>query len=367
MASKSNCKICPWYKRPGDRANLRSRAASTSSFQKTAIDKLKKHPSFQNYGDNQLAIEARDLTDPESIMNMYFSNIIYHPVDVRVDEKMEEEDTQMLTSLESAASKDRSLWRVEDTARFEVKLLLRRIDTSMPRFTNRAASLLQMQYGPLHTSLLINDELLLEWNSSSLVVPERYDGTNPRYPIVTSAVRRQSTVTLETYNPNDEVDLLFKATASKIDLANALIRVISRYNGRLYYDAIRRNCQTFVNDALRELGCENPPSFTGSLGEYYQRLKEGITQQPDFRTHSELDRHVSQYVTERNGEDTAELSSQDKEYLLGQYFEFHIREMTDHEDPDRWTCSEQKCQMGNLERHIDEKTMLLNRFIRTEN
>lgn len=293
-------------------------------------------------------------------MNKYFSEIAYELAAQRVDEKMQERDSEFVTSNEVDASRERSIWRVEDTAKLEVKLLLRRIDTQMTGFARTAASILRMEYGPLHTSLLINNEVLLEWNTSSLVEPERYDGVNQHYPIMTSALHRVSTVSLIKYDPKDEMDLIFKATSSKLEMLKALVKVIARYNGQYLYHAISRNCQTFVIDALKAMGCENPPQFQGNLKDYFENLKAGNCQ-PQFDDHHALDLYVRENVT--NPQVPGQLSSQEKEYLLGQYFLYHIPGMTESENPEEWQCPVHNCEMENLERNIDEQSMIMHQFL----
>lgn len=360
MASKSKA-ISPWNK--GKRyVNNRAkpRSVANRSFQRTALEKLRRNRVYADRGANELATLAKELTDQESIMNIYFSEVAYQPVAERVDEKIQEQEAEFVTSSEEDASRERSIWRVEDTAKLEVKLLLRQIDTQMTGFARRAATLLRMEYGPLHTSLLINDAVLLEWNTGGLVEPERYDGINQHYPIMTSALHRVSTVSLIKYDPKDEIDLIFEATKSKLEMLNALIKVISRYNGQYIYHAISRNCQTFVIDALKAMGCENPPTFQGNLHEYYENLKAGDCQ-PQFDNHQALDHYVREQVTNPQARG---LSSQEKEYLLGQYFLYHIPGMTESENPEEWQCPVENCQLENLEMNIDEQSMIMHRFLR---
>ena len=356
------------------KSNTRATSVPNRSFQRTAKEKLRQNRAYADldYGENELAILATELTDQESIMNKYFSEIAYKEAAERVSEHVQEQEAVFVTSQEVGASRKRSIQRVEDTAKLEVKLLLRTIDSQMTGLARTAASILRMEYGPLHTSLLINDEVLLEWNTGSLVEPERYDGVNQHYPIMTSALHRVNTVSLIKYDTKDEIDLIFEATRNKLDMLHALVKVISRYNGQYYYDAIFRNCQTFVIDALKAMGCTNPPQFQGNLKEYFENLKAGDCQ-PQFDGHEALDRYVRENVTNRrtgghegarNQQAGGQLSTQEKEYLLGQYFQYHIRGMTESEDPEDWRCPIQNCQMEQLERNIDEQSMSMHRFLR---
>lgn len=348
-----------------EKSNISSSTISTSSFQKTTVEKLRKLTEYEDYGENQLATEAKDLTNPQCIMDVHFSIIVYEPVSVRVDEKINEPRMEFLTSEESEASERRSKWRVEDTAKLEVKLLLRSINAGQSGLTGALASLFRMDYGPLHASLLINNQVLLDWNTSSLVIPERYDRTNREYPMVTSVLHRENSIAIQRYDPKDEIDLIFQATRSKVDLLNALIQVISRYNRTYYYHPIYRNCQRFVVDALEAMGCENAPQFKGNLAAYFEKLKVG-SPQLNFRSHAELDEYTKANVT-RKTEETQELSSQDKEYLLAQYFQYHMREISGSQNPDQWQCTEENCQMKDLDRHIDDQAMVLHQFLQTEN
>ena len=346
-------------------SNTRSAGSvPNKSWQRTAMEKLRKHPSAAEWGQNQLVIEAKDLTDHDSIMNTYFSEILHHQVADRVEEQMQEAQADFVTTTEMEASKERSVWRVEDTAKLEVKLLLKKVDTSLPRFANTVASILRMKYGPLHTSLLINDQILLEWNTGSLVIPEHYNGVNQRYPIMTSVLHRVNRVSLISYDTKDETDLIFQAALSKVDILNALVQVIAKYNGQYFYHAIVRNCQTFVTDALKAMGCENVPEFQGELRTYFQNLKQGRCLK-SYDNHAALDTYVRERVLDPP--QGRELSTQEKEYLLGQYFQFHISELTEAEQPqDDWACPVRGCQMSNLEALIGEEAMLMHQFLHIE-
>lgn len=371
MSSRSRSKaISPWIdkgnpgKPPGERGG---RSVPNKSWQRTAMEKLRKHPMTAGWGNNQLVMEAKDLTDYDSIMERHFSEIFHNHVAQRVDEQLQEDRGEFVTTTEEQAGIRRSIWRVEDVAKLKIKLLLKRIDTPLPGFASRAASILQMAYGPLHTSLLINDEILLEWNTGSMVIPEVYDSIDrhQRYPIATSVLHRVSSVSLISYDAKDETELMFQAATSKYDILYALVQVIAQYNGQYMYHAISRNCQNFVIDALKAMGCENPPQFQGNLGNYFRSLKAGRRQQ-DYEDHATLDHYVEERVLNlRPGREP--LSTQEKEYLLSQYFMLHMSQITEAEQPKRWVCHERNCQMANLEELIDEEAMTMHKFLHIEN
>lgn len=328
----------------------------------SAIKKLKKIPAYQDFGENEYADKARDLTDKDCIMSRYFSAISTGLAEIRIDEKFEEGKTQLLTSAESKAAEERATWRVEDAAKFDVKLLLRHINTSMAGLTRQGAKLLKLWYGPLHTALLINGTVVLEWNTSSLVIPEEYD--DMCYPIVTSVLHQESQVATPADIKKEEIDLIFTATERKMDILNALVRVISRYNGQYIYSAIKKNCQHFVIEALEEMGCENVPRFQGELGKYYKKLEAGRAGTDFDDDHEKLDKYVTDNILV--GENK-KLSTQHKEYLLSQYFEFHIKGMTSSPNPEEWVCSlGASCRLSELENCIDQEAMLMYKFVRDD-
>ena len=323
------------------------------------MKKLRRHPDYQDECfENNLKTEAEDLTDADRIMERFFSSITHEMVHERIKQK--EADSELETTHVRRA---RAIHRVEEVARFQVKLLLRYVDkrTSPPKFIGKLASALQMEYGPLHASLLINNELLLEWNSTSLVIPKFIDpySTETTGPVLVSAtvpdvmqIQRQLSGPFEAY---DEVELIFDAACEKSKLLYNLAKVIARYNSSYYYDVIFRNCQNFVLDALTAIGCKNKPEFKGNLREYFTHLKSKGRVKAAFETHQELDAYVRQnYAT---------LNQENLEFLLAQYYLIHMRKVMRSADLADWNCTDTDCMMEFLEAKIDEKTMVMHRFL----
>lgn len=331
------------------------------------IKKLRRHPDYQDIIslENQLRDEAEDLVNPDRIMSRFFSTMTYDRVHEIIKEQENDHTSELLTTYDRSARNIRSMHRVEDVAKFQVKLLLRYVDKQMasPKFIGKIASALQMEYGPLHASLLINNELLLEWNSSSLVVPKFVDPdmvSENTGPVLISAtvsdhkqMRCQLSKPFEAYN---EVELIFDAASEKIELLHNLARVIARYNSLYFYDVIFRNCQNFVLDALEAIGCKNKPQFDGNLKDYFSHLKKEGRVRANFETHDQL----NAYVTEHH----AQLTQENMEYLLAQYFLFHMGNVLRSGDLQDWNCKDQDCMMEYLEAKIDEKLMIMNRYLR---
>ena len=337
---------------------LKSRKILQTSFQQTAKNKLEKHPEYKDRGDNERETLARHLTQKDEILYKYFGSVFTDPARSSIQSKMEEEIPLLSASLseyEKERAAQRARWRVEEVARLEVKLLLRHIDTPLSKLTRAGAKLLKLWYGPLHAALLINDKILVEWNTSSLVIPEEYMPGDMRYPLVTSVLHKDNQVDEPTDIRGEEIDLIFKATAQKQEILSGLLKVISTYNMMWHYNAVNKNCQHFVIDALREMGCENIPMFEGKMAEYYKKLEAGKGRIDFEDSHANLDQYVTGKILSVSDEDRLAISAQHKEYLLSQYFEFHIREMTNSPDPDQWQCSfGENCKMPDLEICKDE-------------
>ena len=328
------------------------------------IKKLRKHPDYQEPClENHLKTEAEDLTDAEKIMNRYFSSITYDLVAERIREQEMERDCELVSTYETRAKNARAKHRVEDVARFQVKLLLRYVDsqTSPPKFIGKVARTLQMEYGPLHASLLINNEILIEWNTSSLVIPKFVDPSSATGPVLVAAsvagistLQRHLSRPFEAY---DEVELLLDAATQKIELLQKLAEMIAKYNSHYYYDVIFRNCQNFVLDTLTAIGCKNKPNFSGNLRDYFTHLKKEGRVKAAFKTHQELDMYVQ--------ENHRELPQENMEYLLAQYYLLHMQSLMKGRGFEDWSCEETGCMMEFLEAKVDQKSLMMHQFLRS--
>lgn len=134
-----------------------------------------------------------------------------------------------------------------------------------------------------------------------------------------------------------------------------LAKVIARYNSNYYYDVIFRNCQNFVLDALSAIGCEKKPEFKGHLGEYFTHLKKEGRVKAAFETHQELDIYVRQNL--------GTLTQENMEYLLAQYYLLHMQNVMKSSKLKDWNCTHGDCMMDFLEAKIDERLMIMHRYL----
>ena len=326
------------------------------------IKKLKNHPCYKDAGENELRQEAEDLTDADKIMERFFSSITYKLVNDTFTDYQEDSERELLTTYEKKLQTARSEARIEDVAKFQVKLLLRHVDGIQPppKVIGKIAAILNMEYGPMHASLLINDEILLEWNSSDLVIPRFID---PREkPVLVAAtvkghhkIQRHLSMPFQNY---DEVQLMFDAASAKIELFNKLSVLIASYNSAYYYHTIFRNCQTFILDALAAIGCKEKPEFSDKLKEYFVQLKKKGKVKGEFHTHKELNTYVKENI--------ARMSPANLEYLLAQYYLLHIESIRKCNNPENWQCSDEGCLMPLLEAKIREQDLIMNQYLQRE-
>ncbi len=223
---------------------------------------------------------------------------------------------------------------------------------AMDRFTR----VLRLAYGPLHAALVVGD-VTLEWDDKSLVVP-RFGVSEPDLEVdVTWEAAAMQSITkkgadmneaIENLDYEEQIHLVYSATASRGAMIEKLIEVISKYNRMYTYHFLFRNCQAFVLDAMKAMGIEKPPEMSGKLREYFNKLRKGVKNVPkEYQTHEDLDQYVQD--SQRNGK-FAKLTQHDKEYLLCIYFKFH-QEAASKEEWE-WACKAPNCRKDEVEAAI---------------
>ena len=78
-----------------------------------------------------------------------------------------------------------------------------------------------------------------------------------------------------------------------------------------------------------------------------------------FKSHSDLDEYVMREVT------ITDMPQHDLEFILALYFRFHLEsksKLTDCKALDEWQCKESHCRMGEVEKHIEIKSMKIHNF-----
>lgn len=169
--------------------------------------------------------------------------------------------------------------------RLKIKLLLVQtgIWPSLPKRVNRrVASLVQPLFGLTHAGLQIGP-WIIDWNSSSLIVPRPIQSTSPLIFV--------------------DVGNGFLDTAADPSLLQKVCEKIVEWNAGRTYDRLTNNCQSFVVEMLNCLGMGDSIRPDSPLGEFLAELRQTGTgamtfrnpiwpETKTFQTHYDLDIYV---------------------------------------------------------------------------
>ena len=323
-------------------------------------------------GEKQKTELAKALIDPTQLWECYFSGIIDDSANA-VEENVEEVKVVPTHSREVVQAQKRGEHRFAGVCHFPLKLIFTPLKQGR-RIANTFASILEMQFGPLHAALQVGS-VILEWDDSSLVTPYLCSYEDQVMQVDMQPYSEWAKYTgkhhtnikkaLEGLDYGQQIELIYMVSSEKKRLIDALIDVIVHYNKFYYYNLFDRNCQHFVCDALEALEMELPREFMGGLGDYYKALIKGKTPSvpSQFKTHSDLDLYVMQ---KKEDGFFSGMPQHDLEYLLALYFRFHLESKTklkgDQKALDEWRCTEELCQAKVVEGRIELQSMAIHNF-----
>ena len=307
----------------------------------TVLKKLEAVEEYRTLSRAERQQKADLLTSPAKIWEIYFSGAVLDPARDEIEAGLQAAQPLLMES--------RSRGKV--TVKVEMEPV---INSGNYGLQGQVTSLLLRNYGSLHASLLVADAVLLEWNAASLVIPTGK-------PIIEaqadSAGRVEPMDMLDSSTMSTIIEQEFEATVAKKAFVDRIIEVVTRYNKLWEYDPIQRNCQAFVADVLKELKYKLPQGLEGNLAPYYKQLKESQAKKcKTLSSHAELDTYVQECL-ER------ELQTQTMEYLLVQYFRFHVTSLASCANPKRWACSHPDCLMHRLEQRINRTDTLAHQLL----
>ncbi len=335
-------------------AKLKVKAKDGESVQVLRIkDKLKRIESFKEMDDEALTAEVDNHVNPEAIG--YTFSHLYDPEEV-LDDALEEAEAYsdgLQTHEEEQLAKAAADRRHSHAAHLPVYLYFSKLQRLEEKgVAVRAAGALfgryGCKYGPLHAALMVGD-VILEWNSSSLVVPQRRGAFKPVFRVglqqhhnywLDVVTKRRSEMSAHTSDGvvhyGEQIGCLIDIHTERKKLVDELIRMVVKYNKFYHYHLFARNCQHFVNDAMKALGITANPTFTGEMREYYERLRKSLSKgtPSEFETHVDLDRYVIENLTT--------LSHEQLQFMYCQYLNFHT--MAGMEEPSTWKCAKSTCQ-----------------------
>lgn len=301
---------------------------------------------------------SRKHLSPTSMKHHFFHLVSGSASDAVIQTTVELE-AEVTNAWEKAMLQKRCLQRFESVVNFPVKLILSDLRNALPPFASAFARMIQLEFGPLHAALVI-DDVLVEWDDASLIMPSTEEKEwvfqtrlQGRYDEVAHAMKPEMKESARRMDLKKQIEQVFEVTKEKQQAIDQLVQVIIHYNKSYEYNVLTKNCQHFVVDAMKALGVNKVPMFTGVFQEYFTELKRGKSKDilEQFDSHAALDEHVNTII--RPG-----LSQHDLEYILCQYFKFHLssrRNSPNAQDPD-WKCVEETCRMSEIEHMLERGT-----------
>lgn len=272
-----------------------------------------------------------------------------------MEEVLDDDVNDLGGPLELGHFRDREQQRLGRVVNLPVILYLRELSVTEKKLAHSVAcfgsAFLGTEYGPVHAMIKVGD-VVLEWDSSNLVFPHRQEAPVDDGVVFQADVRRGSDVyqrAKETLDPNrppltqgEEIDRLFSSSKEMLSRIRQLSELITKYNRKYYYNVVSRNCQTFVNDALKALGIQRP-EFTGVMEEHFQQVRQGNFNVPrSFATHEDLDA----YIMKLQQYDLLQfIEFDDLQFLLQAYFQHHKEQR----------CERPTCKVNDLEASYRER------------
>ena len=333
------------------------------TYMKDVLEKLRNHEDYKSHSEEDLLQKAKELTDVGELQSE-FSHLTSLPFERYAEEIAEESEVSLVHSKEVLQAKSRAVSRLRPPS---IVLYLFELKRPTSRFFSRFSRLLALKYGPLHAAIQIED-VVIQWSTTSLVIPERY---NPADPVFRTDLKNKTTVSsfakdlcpkvvdaLERKDFNQQIDLQFDLAVNVEELIDKVKKVIVKYNKYRYYSVMYCNCQTFVEDVMKEIGIKNAPhSLSGRLNDYFKKLTAAkLKGTPEFPTHESLDMYIEE-------QDLGAMQQHDKEYFLCLYFQFHLEAMKAGQDPSEIECRVHGCLMESLERSLTDIKMFLESYV----
>ena len=262
--------------------------------------KLRNLERYKEFDGKELQEVVESITTPERILND-FSHLVEHTLVSDTGHNIQKSEAELQGKV-----------RYVQVANIPLKIVVRNSEAD-PKAVCALHSLgdfIRMDYAAKQVLLVVGD-LVLEWGRDSLVIPKREDLPDDSAPVD------------DTPSPAifEEVEQMIERTSDGKPIFEELAKVISKYNKSFYYDDVRRNCQTFVVDALKALGIQETIPIVREISERLVQLKEKkLGEIPDvFAQHEDLDA----YIKTKSQHWVSHLDPDSLEFLQLLYIQFH--------------------------------------------
>ena len=223
-----------------------------------ALSKVKRHPWYADRPLESQRSLAEDLTN-HAKMKERFAHLL--DFDEYVKSIKESDDCDLSHSLEFQMKKDQQKRDAANATYLPVKLILSKLRRGVPLVANSFATLLRLEFGPLHAGLVVGD-VCIEWDDSSLIIPMPVpDNPGDFQARVDSGASWQEgarQVVKEMTNRKGmdtpkKLGIIYDHRAQQERFIDDLVELVVQYNRNKKYSVFRCNCQDFVRDALKAL------------------------------------------------------------------------------------------------------------------
>ena len=241
------------------------------------------------------------------------------------------------------------------------------------RAPSRRDSKTQAAQAPVVVALQVG-MFVFEWKETSLVIPLEYAKVQAE-PLLLSPVLTKSTSwcgavsdakantersidkAIDNKDYSMQIQLHYDLTQKKDELLSAFIDTVLHFNRFKKYSR-RCNNKHFLKAAMKSLGIENPPKLSATVAEHIRQLhpSKEISQR-QINNHQELDAVAAEVMDN-------DLSRSDIEYLVANYFLFHVTGWEDAPEGggdtavDKWECAVPGCNQQDLTRKLERKTSI---------
>ena len=237
--------------------------------------KLRNHPYYRDASEDKITEQALFLSDESKMKEKLFAHLLKpgkDSIQEAMDEACDLPQGTYLTPQETREAIRRAEQRFADVCSLPMKLVLTRIGEGggsgskgiSGAFANSKvgatlACLSSFNYGALHAALMVGD-ILLEWNNSSLIIPQLKQVT----PVFQASLERFWNKFTSRYNPhmrhatnqgldfNNQEEVMVIIDQEKKSVIDTLTREIVRYNTMQKYNLWNCNCQDFVWDIMKK-------------------------------------------------------------------------------------------------------------------
>ena len=342
-------------------------AAADTKTLRDVLRKVKNYPEYADKTEDERTQLARELCDHEKLFKR-FSYLI--PSDEEARRVATRDKMAFVHSVEKEKDHQRAKHEMARNCHLPVKIFfsrLQQVDQSRKYVSSKLYEMF-FSFGILHAGLLVGD-VRVEWGKESLVVPQWEDPAlidedfsanvhqQGNYALSVARLNKKFSLADRERRVEDMIGLVLESTKEKRQLIMNLVDVIAKYNRTKRYNLLTCNCQHFVIEAMKALGIEEPPKFSGKLSNYLQQLRDFKVHIPDeFDSHDSLDDYVKQKLP------TNTLTQHDMEYLLLHYHRIHVNSIPD-DAVDEWECPVLSCQYESLADKVKRQAMVCHQFL----